>query len=162
MRAKATPTIADDIEAGEEPLSLSRALHLKELMVAGQPHNITWIHRAIRRGCRGADGNRVVLETTILFGKYVTTRSSVLPSFAGRPAAQPTAETLTRRRRRWPQASSKRSAIICRSTRSAGIAGFSHWNGIPDSPTGRPADVPPVIKRSRPARETFPETPVRG
>lgn len=71
-------TVWDDLDAGEEPLTLNVARHLPALRVNGRSHDITWIHRATTRGCRGADGSRVVLETTVISGKKLTTKSAVL------------------------------------------------------------------------------------
>lgn len=71
-------SVLDDLALGEEPITLNVARHLPALRVNGRSHDITWIHRAATRGCRGAGGSRVVLETTVISGKKLTTKSAVL------------------------------------------------------------------------------------
>jgi len=84
-------SILDDLEAGEQPLSLNVARRDPRLCIDGRVHDISWIHRATGRGCRAASGERVQLESTILSGRKITTRSAIA-RFIARQAA-PTAPT---------------------------------------------------------------------
>src|SRR5690349_24249321 len=83
-------SILDDLEAGEEPLSLNRARSDPRLKVDGRKHDLSWIYRATRQGCRG-----VVLESTMIGGVRVTTRSAIArfirrqATGADRPARRP-------------------------------------------------------------------------
>ena len=69
--------ILEDIEAGEEPQTLAKACRDPRLCVDGKPHTLSWAYRAAMHGCRGADGQRVKLETFTLAGKLITTKSAI-------------------------------------------------------------------------------------
>ena len=77
LSANRSPTILDDLEAGEEPLSLSKARRDKRICIDGRPHDLSWIYRAAKSGCIGQVGTRIKLETITFAGKNVTTRSAI-------------------------------------------------------------------------------------
>lgn len=71
--------IHGDVAAGEQLLTLRQALKLPELANPrdGQPHSVSWIHRAHLSGVRGAGGRRVKLEAVTRSGVFVTSPSAV-------------------------------------------------------------------------------------
>lgn len=66
-------SIAEDIAAGQGFISLSKARRDHRLQIDGRTRDLAWIYRAISRGVRGAAGNRIPLEFTIMSGVRVTT-----------------------------------------------------------------------------------------
>lgn len=76
-------SILHDLESGEEPITLSKAVRDTRLCIDGRPHDVSWAFRAATRGCRGVGGKRVKLETITQAGRLITTRSAIGRFVAG-------------------------------------------------------------------------------
>jgi len=70
-------SIMDDIAAGEEFVTLSQARRDRQLRIDGRDRDLSWCYRATGEGVRGADGTRVILESTTQSGLKVTTPSAI-------------------------------------------------------------------------------------